>query len=865
MSEWNAKDFLPNHTFSCKFFGYLCNAGMYPQEFLNFLVNGVTEYMKKLKIFLVGMFILTSVLVNLSTVAPPVNTVRAQSEGETLALSGLQAPVTVIYDSYGVPHIYAENSHDLFMAQGYVHAVDRFWQMEWWRRFSSGRQAEIAGADYVGFDSFIRTLGFQQAAERDFAAASDEAKAALEAYAEGVNAYIAGKAPEALATEFAILADMGVSVEVGEWTPFDTLRWYKMMALNLAGNFELEIERAIIAEGAGALARIAVPYLVPDFPFAQFPVIIEPGSIDYTGMTETSSTLTPPDFSAVSFNLVGEITLEELSLLGGDPSIGSNSWVIGGSMTDTGTPLLANDPHLGIQNPSIWYEVGLHCTPKSEACPYDVVGVTFAGSPGIVIGHTDRVAWGFTNVGTDAQDLYLLQINPDNPNQYMLDGNWVDFEIFPETLNVYGADPRQFERKWSVWGPVITDIVDNMGPDVVAALRWTAYEESSLVDALLGLNRATDWESFRAAAALFDGPAQNMIYADVDGNIGYQMPGLTPIRAEGHDPRYPVDGSLSSNTWQGYVPFEELPSLYNPEAGYIVTANNSVVGADYPYYITADWDYGYRAVRIEMMIQNDEDGIITADDIKRIQNDNYNLKADFLIPALQTLTFDDETLTNAVVWLGEWDRQNSIESGQAALFEAYWSKLLEAIFADDFGVIPSGGDRWWFIVNQMIANPRNPVASQLLGGDINEIMVNAFVAAYAQMVEMQGEDPTQWSWGSLHTANFIADPLGYMDEYAETFNVTVQANGGDSIVNATSWGAPDFAVASLPSMRQILDPGNWDNSQRINTLGQSGDPASPHYADQVEMWRDGTYRLEPFTRVAVESTATRTLTLIPAE
>ncbi len=801
-------------------------------------------------------------------------TVPVAAQGETLALPGLHAPVTVVYDHMGIPHIYAENAHDLFMAQGYVESMDRFWQMDWWRHLSSGTLSEISGAETLGTDMFLRTLMLKRATENDLAVTSEEGMAALEAYTAGVNAYLDGKAPSDVAMEYELAASMGMEPEIKPWIVQDTLRWYKMMALDLSGNFQQELVRAGLIDAVGSLGT---RFLLPEYPFGQHPVIVEPGGVDYTGMSETSWQVPANmDYSGVSRHLVGGVDIANLdslypSVFGRGEGIGSNSWAIGPGMTDSGLPYLANDPHLGIQNPSIWYEVGLHCVELSAECPYDVVGVGFAGSPGIIIGHNNFYAWGFTNVGTDVQDVYMLTINPDNENQYMLDGEWVDFEIITETIMVQGGDPVELNIRVSVWGPVISEVI---GFEQVFALRWVALDGNTTIDALLEMNRGQSWDDFRWAAQLFDTPAQNLLYADIEGNIGYQMPGKTPIRAEGHDPRVPVDGSTSDNAWQGFVPFDELPMIFNPDAGYIVTANNTVVPADYPYYIDDIWAHGYRAMRIEWLIQNDEDGVLTVEDIQAIHGDNYNAKADFLIPALQGLEFEDAAMSEFVNWLAAWDRQNDADSGEAALFEMFWVKLLENSLYDDLGDILGSGALTWYLMDQMLQNPTHVIYGVVWDDsrtpDVTETAVEVLAMSFEQAVEAvstaQGDDPAAWSWGAVHQAVFTATPFGEFGdpELDALFNVSIGTGGGTAIVNATGWSASNpFEVTALPSMRQILIPGDWDASLRTNTLGQSGNPMSPHYSDQVEMWANVEYHADWYSREAVEADAEMTLTLTP--
>lgn len=825
------------------------------------------------KLFLLIMLFVGIALFTQST--NPVPPVAAQAD-DTFTLPGLDGEVTVIYDQMGIPHIYADSAHDLFMAQGFVEASHRWWQMEWWRHQSAGRLSEIVGQQAVGTDIFLRTMNFQRAAELDLGVLSPETIGYLEAYAAGVNAYLEGKEPIELATEYGALATAGITFEVEPWDMLDSVRWTKLMALNLSGNFQAELERAFINEAN----PIATLLLYPPYDFENDPVIVEPGGVDYTTMVANPSEANAGVFTqGISARIVGDVDLDHpyINPFGTGEGIGSNSWVVSGERTDSGLPYLVNDPHLGIQMPSIWYEIGLHCNERSDECPFDAVGVSFAGTPSIVIGHNNVFAMGFTNVGADVQDLYQLQLNPDNPNQYMLDGEWVDFEIVDEVIQVNGGEDIPLQIRYSVWGPVVSEVVGGPG-GAVLALRWTAFDANNTVDALFALVAAQSWEEFREAASLFDVPSQNLVYADVDGNIAYQMPGLIPIRAEGHNPDLPVDGSTSANAWQGFIPFDELPVLLNPEEGYIVTANNPVVGPDYPYHIATDWAYGYRAARIEAMLQNDEDGVFTVEDMQQMHMDNYNLKADYLIPALSELSFADENAAMLVEWLDEWDRQNDADSGEAMLFEAFWVELVRGIFADDFGDIPTLGGRMWTVVEDMLASPSNIGYALLWDDSMTEeredadfIMTNAFLRAIQRVTDLQGDDPMQWAWGDAHVAYFRAQPLGQggvdpqFDPLLDSiFNVRVPAGGGTAIVNANSFG-PDFEVRAVPSMRQILIPGDWDSSLRINTVGQSGDPQSRHYSDQVEMWATGGYHPDWFSLAAVEADESARWSLIPTE
>ena len=501
-------------------------------------------------------------------------------------IAGLDGEVEIIRDDNGVPHIYASSMHDLFLAQGYVHAQDRFWQMDTWRHIGVGRIAEMFGEDQVETDAFLRAMRWGELAAQQYAAASPLAREALDAYTAGVNAYIADRSPAELGFEYTILELVNHSYTPEQWTATDSIVWGKVMAWDLRGNMDDEIARSLILDD---FTPDELALLYPAYP-DDHPVIVGNSKPRVSG-----ASLQPTPVNALQ--TIGA-TLENIGRVdrvtgNSGVGVGSNSWAIGPERSATGSPILANDPHLGIRMPSIWYQVSMHCVPKTADCPLDVTGFSFAGMPGVVIGHNDRIAWGFTNLGPDVMDLYIERINPDNPFQYLYDGQWVDMEITTETIEVAGGDPVEVTVRRTHHGPIISDdyaifedFTDDAGiplPDSYAvSLRWTALDTGpAVMDAALRLDLAQDFEDFRDALRLFEVPAQNIIYADVDGNIGYQSPGKIPIR-ENWDGRLPVPGWRSEFEWAGFIPFDDLPSVYNPDEGYIVTANNPVVDDSYP-------------------------------------------------------------------------------------------------------------------------------------------------------------------------------------------------------------------------------------------------------------------------------------------
>ncbi len=807
----------------------------------------------------------------------------------TIEVEGLSAPVDIYRDEYGVPHIYAETAEDLFFAQGYVHAQERFWQMEFWRRIGSGRLSELFGEATLGSDIYLRTMGFRRIAEIEYEQMEDGSRMILDSYSAGVNAYILDRDPADLGLEFALLGLQGVDVEIEPWTPINTLTWAKVMAYDLGGNMDDELERIELIRAVGL--EMTADF-IPEFR-SDFPVIvsdeelkalnIQPGEASTGGAASEGSLPSP-------YTLVGGFDPQAALAFGKGSGIGSNSWVISGELTDTGMPILANDPHLGIQMPSIWFEVGLHCVEKSEGCPYDLRGYSFAGTPGIVIGHNDRIAWGFTNVGPDVQDLYIERINPANPDQYEVNGEWVDMDIVDEMIVVQGQDePYHLRIRSTRHGPVITDMEGWAGSSSFSlpespqnipaelqlsalALQWTALEPTRTFESIWALNAAQNFDEFREALSLFGAPAQNMIYADVEGNIGYQTPGLIPIRANG-DGSLPVPGWNDDYAWTGTIPFDDLPRIYNPAVGYIATANQPVVTNAYPYLLGTEFDHGYRADRVVQMIEAAGDDI-SIEDIAAMQADNLNVSALEIIPYLEDVRLDDPDLEAARDRLLAWNGQQDMDSPEAALYEFFWVALLDETFDDQLpeSLWPSGDGRSRSAVYFLLKEPSNPWWDDIsTPGETetrDDILAKAFEKGYQQAVEAMGDNLAKWRWGDVHTATFDNQTFGQsgIGLIEAIFNRgPVATGGGESIVNATAWDADDpFDVFRVPSMRQIIDLGDLGNSWMMHTTGQSGHPGHRHYDDFIDSWRFVTYHPTLWERETVEAEARDHMVLTPA-
>ncbi|NNF70515.1 MAG: penicillin acylase family protein [Acidimicrobiia bacterium] len=798
-------------------------------------------------------------------------------------MPGLDGEVEVLRDGFGVPNIYASTSHDLFFAQGVVHAQDRFFQMDFWRHIGSGRLAEMFGEDQLDNDLFLRTLRWRDIATDEYSALPGEDRAILDAYAEGVNAYLATRSPSELAFEYSILELTNHSYTPEPWSPIDTLTWLKVMAWDLRGNMDAEIDRAILLHDLDAEL---LDTLYPAYPGAH-PTIV--GDRSPAGAGPAIAPLPTTEAVAGASDLAAAVmafadTIDDVTG-GGRPGLGSNSWVVSGALTASGKPLLANDPHLSIQMPSIWYQVGLHCRPVGAGCPYAVAGFTFPGAPGVVIGHNDRVAWGFTNLGPDVMDLVVERLDPANPNRYEVDGEFHDMTITTETVEVAGGDSEELTIRWTRNGPIISDTFGrledfdteagiDLPADYAISLRWTALEPVPTFSALVAMNQASNWNEFRDAAAMFAVPSQNLVYADVDGNIGYQSPGNVPIRATG-DGRLPVPGWDTSYDWTGFIPFDELPTVFNPPEGYIVTANNAVVGPGYPYLLTHDWSYGYRARRIVDMVESV--GVFDVPTMSAMQFDTYNLNAGRLVPERarigESIGSDPESVEfEALAALLGWDLRNDADSTGAAVFGAFWRELQAAVFHDDLpeDLWPQGGSRWFAAIDVMLDAPAHPLwddAGTSGSEDRDTMLAMAFGAAVADLRDRLGGDVSSWAWGDLHTATFENQTLGQsgIGLIENRFNRgPYPTAGGESIVNAVGSDPTEgFEVDWLPSMRMVIDLSDLDASLAIHTTGQSGHPYHEHYQDMIPLWLEGANTHMAWSRGAVEMATTDRLVLLP--
>ena len=758
----------------------------------------------------------------------------------SVKVAGLRSTVEVYRDRWGVPHIYADNAEDLFFAQGYVTAQDRLWHMEFNRRVGSGTLSEILGVATLETDRFIRALGWRRVAEEEADALSGETLTMLEAYSAGVNAFIDSHGGS-LPLEFTILG-----VEPEPWTPADSISWAKAMAWDLGGNWEAELLRALLIDAVGEdkAAELAPPY--PD----DHPVIVPPG----VGVDANLG---------IDSLLARSAELERF--LSGGPGVGSNNWVVDGSKSATGKPLLADDVHLGLQMPSIWYEVHL------VGGGLNVEGYSFPGVPGVIVGHNEHIAWGVTNLGPDVQDLYLEKVNPANPDQYEYQGQWLDMETLEEVIEVSGQDPVVERVQLTRHGPVITSVVEDV--EEVVAFRWTALEPNRMFDSLLMLDGASNWEEFRAALELWAVPSQSFVFADTEGNIGYQTPGLIPIRSEGHTGLLPVPGWTGEYEWQGYIPFDELPSVFNPPTHYLVTANNKVVGDDYPYVLAYDFSLGHRAQRITSQLADTD--ILSIEDLQRIHGDTYSYSGEVFAPYVLQIEPEGFLQERALNELRAWDYRCEAESTGATIFHVFYMELVENTFGDELGdeLLTEYLTGWtWhhLALEEMIQERENPWFDDTTTPEKetrDDIVLRSFADALDYLGNRFGDVPHAWEWGRLHGVTFVHQPLGESGIAPLEMIFSrgpVEIGGSADTVNAASFDPEKpYATTDGVSQRLIVDLSDFDNSLSTHTTGQSGLPFHKHYDDMIHPWQAVEYHPLHWSREMVEQNQEGLLVLEP--
>ena len=752
---------------------------------------------------------------------------RAQKAVSPIAgevkINGLTQPVKVARDSWGVAHIYAANQHDLFFTQGFVAAQDRLFQMEMWKRAGQGRLAEVLGKAAVERDRYARLLQYRGNMRAEYQSYAPDALAILTAFTQGINAYIryiSSNGGPGLPIEFQLA---GFKPE--PWKPEDCLS--RMAAYSMTGNADAELNDADLLSKLGAdKAQRLLDFDPPTALDAQ-------DGVDYSGLN-----------AKILARLVGgDVRIEFPSRT---TSVGSNNWTISGKLTSTGKPILANDPHRVVAIPSLRYLVHL------VAPGWDVIGSGEPALPGVAIGHNQRIAWGLTIFPVDQQDLYIEELNPANPLQYKRNGNWQTMRTEATVIKVKSASAETLKLRFTDHGPVLWEDVAHHR---ALALRWVGSEAGTAgYLASLSVDRAQNWKEFLAALEHWKLPPENMVYADVDGNIGEQSAGLAPIRS--WTGLLPVSEADGKHEWNGFIPLDQLPRTFNPAQGWFATANNRTIPEDYKYKVGHEWAT-YRVERIDQVLSGmaKKQRKIRIEDAENLQNDVYSIPADQLIRMLPR--HSDGPEARFLDMLKDWDRLLRSPSVSGALYEV-WERHLRQALLDK-------------IANHSISDPDLRLNMQaamdylksLPADEQQHILLTTLADAGHEMEEKQGADPALWSWGAMHTMTF-RHSLDQMRGGKALFDLGPVARPGDgNTVDATSSGSKDFQQIAGASYREIFDLGNWDNSLAINTPGQSGQPGSRHYSDLLPLWEAGQYFPLVYSKQAVEENAADILTLVP--
>ncbi len=756
-----------------------------------------------------------------------------------LALDGLRAPVEIIRDTWGVPHIYASNDDDLFFAQGFVQAQDRLFQMDVNRRLGLGRLAEVTGPLGLPLDKFARHLAWPRAAQAQADSDDDDTRAAIEAYAAGVNAFIA---TQPLPAEFRVLA-----YRPEPWDALATSAWGTVLAWGLSCNWETELLRAWLIgelgpERAADLTPVYDPGYTTTLPDEQVGQRLAEGLL--VAFRETVA------HGPVGVPMFGQ-------------GLGSNNWVVSGERTATGRPQLANDPHLPPVFPAIWYACHL------AGGSYNVAGFTLPGVPGVVIGHNDHCAWGITNAFPDVQDVYIEHFHPDDPARYEVDGAWHTADITEETIHVRGLRDVRLTLRATRHGPVFSDILPGDHADL--SFDWTIFHGGSHLRAVLATNRATGWPSFREGLRHWSFPGQNVVYADTSGTIAYMMPGLVPRRRKG-DGLAPVPGWVTDFDWNGFIPFEELPVYVNPPEGFLATANNCMAGDSYPYLLTGEWLTDYRVRRIrELLAANPA---LTLDDHKRIQTESISLMARrFLAAALPVARVDHapDDLRDALDRLAAWDGDMAEDSIPATLHFGWLVHFTRAAVAQAVGperaaTLLAKGEQVGFPFMPFYEIGYELALRWLEGdapawiGDVRPLLLPALRETLAVLRAKAGRDPAAWAWGRLHRVSFEHEMTRLPGIGRLWKPITIAAPGDGYTINQSDLSPhfPPDPATIIASCRLIMDVGAWDECLAALPGGQSGHPASPHYQDRIAEWRAGEYFPLLFSRQRVLAAAVGT-------
>jgi penicillin G amidase len=812
--------------------------------------NSMTNILKKVAIIL-ALFLLALLAAGIwyRSASQP------QIDGK-LSLAGVTAPIDIVRDAEGIPHIYAESPSDAYFGLGYVHAQDRLWQLELNRRIPAGRMAEILGPNAVDTDRFLRTLGVRRNAEKILANLSVDTRAALDAYARGVNAYLANRNGP-LPPEFILTGTPSPE----PWQAVDSIGWQTMMAWDLGANWTQELLRMRLAQ---RLSLAQINEFLPPYPGD--PVL---ETQDYTKLYR--------ELSGTTLQLGAVAAIAPPSYIDG---MGSNNWVVAGSLSETGKPLLANDPHLGLSAPALWYFAHL------SAPGLNVIGATLPGIPSVVLGRNDRIAWGFTNTAPDVQDLYIERINPDNKQQYQTPEGWSDFTVRSELIKVKGQPDVALEVSETRHGPVITGalpILDKAALDArkyVVAFSWTALRPDDLtLQAGMKFNGARNWQEFMDGAKDFRSPQQNIVYADIDGNIGFIAPGRVPMRKPDNDLKglAPAPGWDARYDWAGFIPFDQLPRQYNPASQRMMTANHKIIDPDYPYFLTSEWALPYRAKRITELLDAQPKHSMAS--FAGIQKDHVSLAAQEVLPVLRKTVPNTDRAREALNALREWNGSMDANRSESLIFTAWMRAASYRIFADELGdalmrdyweqrnvhlstvnvLNDVKGQGRWCADARMGTTDRRQTCDEVLSASLD--------TALDDLARRYGSDMSKWRWGEAHAARSEHRPFGKVDALARFFDIRVATPGDTFTVNVGRHNLRDekepFTNRHAASLRALYDLSNMENSRFVHSTGQSGNVLSPLYRNYSQRWAEVTYLPMRTRREEVEKNRLGILTLSP--
>ncbi len=783
----------------------------------------------------------------------------------TVTVAGLSAPVEIVRDANAIPHILATNRTDALFGLGYVHAQDRLWQMEMSRRAAQGRLSEVVGSPTVSTDRYLRTVGLARAAKTAWEALDADARTAVGAYVAGVNAFIDTHGRSELSTEFTLLA-----IAPERWTGPDVIAVGKLLAWDMNSTYLDELMRSeFIAKVGAARAAQLMPAYPDDAPttIAGAPAVAKPAQP--SGHPELG-------FVAPALRSLDAHVRE---LRGGEDgaarAIGSNNWVVDGTRTTTGKPLLASDPHLEAVLPAFWYLAQI------KGGELDVIGSTLPGIPAVLIGRNRSISWGVTNAQADDQDLFRERLDADGTHAEF-EGVMEPIQIFTETIKVrFGADVQHRVRVTRN-GPILSDAInpedlereENRRPAPLEplSLRWPALNrEDGTLGSFLKLNLASDWPGFQQALRSYVAPAQNFIYADVAGNIGYLMPGLHPLRAANGDGALPREGWTQKDQWTGWIPFEGLPQSYNPPEHFIATANNRPVPSSYRYFLGDVWEAPYRVQRIIEMLKTDRK--LGPKDFEKMQGDTVSLFARDLVPKLLALTTaKTPQQTQALELLRGWDFDTRADSAAAAIFEAWFQQLVDAVAGDELGPrLLDDYDGNFQVVSLFLSrtlstrdDPWCDDVRTAASEDCTSVASGALTRALAKLEAKMGSKLATWQWGTVHRLVLDHVPFGEVPVLDGIYSRPIH-NGGDwSTVNLGTFHMQrSFRQRIIPSYRQVADLSSSSGGSFIVAGGQSGHVLSPHYDDGLATWQAHGYLPMQMDRAQVEQGRVDTLRLQP--